>query len=198
MLNDPIDLSDHIRKITTPELPDQIKELLEPGRFARRIEAASIPDALVNIFKILSPISNNTENCFSNLFEPIRSTCKSNGALRYKKQIIVLERELAIIERNYQNDKPLVELAKIVIAKDNKRIKSLQQSCTKYSEKNKKDWEKEAERIRQNNPVNTSASLLARLVRENLAFPDKAHESIRKHLLTKEFKSHEKKRAKSV
>lgn len=198
MLDDPIGFSDYIGEINSTKLPNHVKELLEPGILARRIEAESIPDALVNIFKILSPISDNPENYLNYLFSPISNPRESSIILRYKKQIIVLEREISIIEKNYQLDKPLIKLANNTIEKNNKRIRTLQESCTKHSEEDKKRWKEEAEHIRQVNPKNNSASMLAREVVGNLGLPVENYESIRKYLLTQGIKAHEKKKSKSV
>ncbi|PSJ18522.1 hypothetical protein [Nitrosomonas supralitoralis] len=183
-----------IRGIIDPELPEHVKEFLEPGKLARRLEAESLPDSMVHILEAVCPISNKSRIHLNNLFAPIPESSDSSINLRYKKQIIVLEREISIIEKNYQTDKPFIQFAKNVIAKNTKRIETLQESCTKYSEKIKAEWEKEADRIKQKNPANRSASLLARIISKNLGYPDSACESIRKHLLSRGFKAHEKRK----
>lgn len=199
MHNDPFDfIKEKLISESLDCIPDHVKDFLDPKRFSRKIEAEWIPDGMVKLFDILSPISEQPENPLNSLFEPIRSTGEPSDIRRYKKQLIVLEREITAIEKKRQSDKPLIQLAENTIAKNNKRIRSLRESCIKYSKEDKKEWEKEAEHIMQTNPRNNSASMLARKIIFNLDFPVEAYESIKKHLLIKGIKAHEKKKSKSV
>lgn len=191
--------SDYIKEIQNLGLPDYVEEFFDSGKLSRRIKAECIPDTLVNVLKALSPIADDPENPINWFFQPISNRNDSSSFLRYKKQILVLEREVADVEallrdkeELLQKIQPYADIGKKYKTDRKKGYNKAEFSNRVHFDEDKKKWVAEAQRIQLNNSAIRSSSALAHLVIKNLGLPSKHHEAIRKELQRCGFKAYKK------